>query len=218
MNPQLGQQQPPHDAAALARHILSQARFRVFVHAARPHTWWDTIRQWIADRWNQLLDAFSHHVHIGTAWSIATGDVLIAAVIAIVVAVIVRLLLTISKDQSAGGMRESALPQHADPEQLRAAALLAAQNGAYAGAVALLFQAVLALLDARGLLRDDPARTVNECRADVRRRAAQLSAPFDRIARLFTAAVYAEDRMSLAECMQAQEAYAAFAAVQHDAA
>lgn len=219
MNVELGRQAPPHDPAALARSILSQSRFRVSVHAPQAHTWWDSVRQWIGDRWNQLMDAFSRHVHVGGRWTIAAGDVLIAVIIALVIVVVIRLLLTMARDAAAPpGIHASALPVHADARKLHTAAMHAAERGAYAAAVALLFQASLALLDARGMLRDDPARTVNECRSDVRRRASRLSPPFDRIARIFTAAVYAEDRLTPAQWSDAQDAYAAFAALQSDAA
>lgn len=219
MNIALGEQRPPHEPAALARHILAQSRFRMFVQAHRPHTWWDTLSRWLSDRWSQLMDAFSRHVHIGGKWSLAAGDVLIAAIVALIIAIVVRLLLTMVKEPgAASSVLTSALPVHADAIELQAAAAQAAGQGAFAAAIALLFQAALALLDARGLVRDDPARTVNECRGDVRRRAPSLSSPFDRIARIFTAAVYAEDRMSPAQWTQAQEAYATFTAVHGDAA
>lgn len=219
MNLRLGEQRPPHDPAGLAREILAQPRFRVRVHVPQPHTWWDSIRQWLGDRWNQLMDAFSHHVHLGSRWSVATGDVLIGAIIVLVVFVAVRLLLTMAREgASAPGAQSSALPVNADARELHDSAMRAAQHGAYGVAVALLFQAALALLDARGMLRDDPARTVNECRSDVRRRAARLAPPFDRIARSFTAAVYAEELLTPAQWSDARDAYAAFAALENDAA
>lgn len=219
MIPQLGRQPPPRDPAALAREILAQPRFRMRVAAPRPHTWWDSMRQWIADRWDQLMQAFAHHVRFGKGWNIAAGDVLIGAIVLLVIAIAVRLLLTMAKEAAAApGVHASALPVHADARSLQAAALEAAQHGAYAAAVAMLFQAALALLDARGLLRDDPARTVNECRSDVRKRAVQLSAPFDRLARIFTAAVYAEDRLNAAHWDDALDAYGAFSAMRGDAA
>lgn len=219
MTLQLASEQPPHDPAQLARGILSQARFRVLVPAPHARTWWEMLWQWIADRWNQLMDAFARHVHVGGGLSVATGDVLIAAAVVLVIAIAVRLLLGMAKEPAPSSASAwSALPVRADAGELHAAALAAAQQAAYTIAIALLFQAVLALLDARGLLRDDPARTVNECRTDVRRRAAPLSAAFDRLARIFTAAVYAEDRMSPAQWNDAQQAYAAFAAAHGDAA
>lgn len=165
------------------------------------------------------MDAFSRHVHVGRGWSVAAGDILIAALIALVVIVAVRMLLTMARDAaSPPGVQASELPVHAGARELHAAARQAAERGAYAIAVALLFQAALALLDARGMLRDDPARTVNECRSDVRRRARSLAAPFDRLARIFTAAVYAEERMTAAHWSDAQDAYAALAELERNAA
>ncbi|HLI96665.1 MAG TPA: DUF4129 domain-containing protein [Candidatus Baltobacteraceae bacterium] len=216
---QLGAQAPPHDAAALARRILSEPRFRVRVQAPPAHTWWDTLRQWVADRWNQLLDVFARHVHVGKEVSLATGDVLIGAAIIVFIVFAVRLLLGVVRDGAAAQSENAhALPVHADPRELQAAAQRAAHEGAYAAAVALLFRAALSTLDARGVLRDDPARTVNECRADVRAHAFALSAAFDTIARGFTAAVYAEDRVSHAQWNDAEAAYAALTAAQGNAA
>lgn len=209
---------PPHDPAALARDILAQPRFRVRVQAPPARTWWDVLRQWLGDRWNQLLDAFAHHVRVGRGTSVAAGDVLIVAIIAVVVFAAVRLLLTMARESAGAGAQIVSLPHNADARELHAAAQLAAEDGAYAKAIALIFRAALAALDARGALRDDPARTVNECRGDVRARAAHLSASFDVIAKAFTAAVYAEDRVTLAQWADAERAYERVAVPQGDAA
>jgi hypothetical protein len=216
---QLGRQIPPHDAAALARQILTEPRFRMRVQATRPHTWLDTLRDWLGDRWNQLLNAFSQHLHVNGRVSIALGDVLIGAAILVLFVFGVRLLLGIVReDRAVTGVQAQALPAHADATELHAAAQRAARDGAYASAIALLFRATLAVLDVRGVLRDDPARTVNECRADVRAKARLFSVAFDRIARAFTAAVYAEDRVTQHQWIDAQEAYAALAAPHADVA
>jgi hypothetical protein len=103
-----------------------------------------------------------------------------------------------------------------DAAALYAAAQSAAQSGRYAGAIALLFQAALAALDARGVLRDDPARTVNECRKDVRRHAPAFAGQFDVIARAFTGAIYAEDRVDAQEWSAVDRAYALFLAAHGD--
>lgn len=206
----LGARQPPHAPAALARAILAQPRFRVRVTAPKQLTLWDRLWRWIADRWNDLANAFAHRVHLGSGASAAIGDVLILLVIAFVVAVLVRLLLNMTREPAHAAVAGiTALEHHADARALHAAAREAAQAGAYGPAIALLFRAALATLDARGILRDDPARTVNQCRSDVRARAARLSAPFDRIARVFTAAVYADDPITPAHWSQAAEAYQA---------
>lgn len=215
--PAFGAHQPPHDPAALARDILTQPRFRVQAPAAR--TWWDVLRHWLGERWNQLVDAFSQHVHIGARTSVAFGDVLIAVIVALIVAVAARMLIGIAREGTAAA-RGAAAPLDAalDPAALHDAALRAAARGAYAAAIAHEFRAALATLDARGVLRDDPARTVNECRRDVRARAPRIAGAFESMARAFTAAVYAEDRIDAGVWSEVERAYAAFTAPQTDAA
>lgn len=214
-----GSHTPARDPQALARDILAQSRFRLHAQAPAARTWWDALRDWLGDRWNQLLNAFSHHVRIGSGASTAIGDLLLAVIIVLVIVVLVRLLLSIARDGFAGaGAGINALPVPADPAALHQQARQAAQQGAYALAIALLFRAALAALDARGLLRDDPARTVNECRRDVRARASSMSGAFDCIARAFTAAVYAEDRIGIEQWDDAQRAYSEITAVRSDAA
>lgn len=216
---QFGAQAPGHDPQTLAREILAQSRFRIRVQPAPARTWWGALRDWLGDRWNQLIDAFAHHVRLGEHASVAVGDVLLALIVALIIIVLVRLLLGMARENEfASGVAVSALEPHADSAALHAESQAAAQRGEYALAVALLYRAVLAVLDARGLLRDDLARTVNECRRDVRRRAPRLSAPFDRIARAFTAAVYAEDRVSGEQWSDAHAAYGEMTAVHADAA
>lgn len=215
---QFGTKAPAHDPQALARAVLAQSRFRMQVAGVRPRTWWDAARDWLGERWHQLIDAFSHHLRIGAKTSVALGDVLLVLAIVLVVAVAMRLLLGMAREGAAATSGAHALPLRADAGALHAAAQRAAEHGSYAAAIALLFRAVLATLDAQGLLRDDPARTVNECRRDVRSRAPRLSAPFDAIARTFTAAVYAEARVAPEQWREAERAYAALAQPQSDAA
>jgi hypothetical protein len=217
--PAFGSQQPPTDPAALARGILEQPRFRIQTQAAPGHTWWDMLRQWLADRWDKLMSAFAHNVHLGPSASVAIGDVLIAVLAGLVVIAGARLLLSMAREHAAStALSASALPEHADAEKLYDAAQRAAAARAYALAVALLFRASLAALDVQGVLRDDPARTVNECRRDVRARAARISFAFEKIARAFTAAVYAEQGAGSEQWLDALRAYDALAAVQNDAA
>jgi hypothetical protein len=154
-------------------------------------------------------------VHVSGRAGAALGDALIGAVILVFVIFGVRLLLGIVReDRGVAGTHAQTLPAHVDARELQSAAQHAAHEGAYAAAIALLFRAALATLDARGVLRDDPARTVNECRADVCAHASALSGAFDRIARAFTAAVYAEDRVSQSHWTDVEAAYAALTAPQ----
>jgi hypothetical protein len=216
--PQFGTKAPQRDPQALARDILSQSRFRVQVPRAPSHTWWDTVRDWLGDRWHQLLDAFGHHVRVGGSARVALGDVIVVLLIALVIGVLVRLLLGIAREQQSGAGSVSALAVPANPAALHENARQAADRGEYARAIALLYRAALAEMDVRGLLRDDPARTVNECRRDIRKSAPSLAPPFDRIARAFTAAVYAEDRVTAEQWSAADGAYGELHAVQANAA
>ncbi|HKU67816.1 MAG TPA: DUF4129 domain-containing protein [Candidatus Baltobacteraceae bacterium] len=214
-----GLQPAAQDPQALAREILAQPRFRLDVRGAPAHTWWDALRDWLGARWDRLIDAFAHHVRIGGTAGVAIGDLLLVLAIGGAIVVLVRLLRTIAREASSSGAGFSIpLPAGADPALLHEEARQSAQRGAYALALALLFRAVLAALDARGLLRDDPARTVNECRRDVRTRAAALSGAFDCIARGFTAAVYAEDRVTPQQWNDAERAYREILAARSDAA
>jgi hypothetical protein len=216
--PVFGAQRPPHDPAVLVRGILAQSRFRIQAAAAPSHTWWDQLRNWVGEQWTRLMDAFAHHVKIGPRASVAIGDVLIALLALLVVGVGLRLLLgAVRSGTPARGVIASPLAPHANAHELWEAAQHAAAAGAFASAIALAFRAVLATLDTRGVLRDDPARTVNECRRDVRARAPRLSAAFETIARIFTAAVYAEDRVGIEQWSEVERAYGTFLSV-NDAA
>jgi predicted lipid-binding transport protein (Tim44 family) len=217
--PGFGSQLPPSDPASLVRGILAQPRFRIQAAAPSGDTWWDILSRWLSDRWGKLMDAFSHNVHLGPGISAAIGDLLLIALVAVVIIVGVRLLLGMARESAASAaLSASALPEHADARELYEAAQRAAQAGAYAIAIALVFRATLAALDALGALRDDPARTVNECRRDVRVRASRLSASFETIARAFTAAVYAEEGVTSELWRDVEIAYRAFRTVQTDAA
>lgn len=196
---------PPADPHALARTILAEPRFRVRVAPVRT-AWWTPITKWLGDRWNQLVDAFTHHVKIGTGASIAIGDLLLIAVIALVVIVAVRLLMQYVRE-AAPADHARRLEPHASSEDLYAEAQRAAQHGEYARAIALLFSGALAALDVRGVVHDDPSRTVNECRREVRARAPQCSASFDIVARAFSAVVYADAPVSAEQWERARDAY-----------
>lgn len=193
------------------RGILAQPRFRIQAAATPTHTWWDQLRNWVGERWSRLMDAFAHHVKIGPRASVAIGDVLIALLVLLVVVVAIRLLLgAVRAGTTPSGIAVSPLTEHANARDLWEAAQHAAAAGAFTSAIALAFRAALATLDARGVLRDDPARTVNECRRDVRARAPRVYAPFETIARAFTAAVYAEDRAGVEQWSEVERAYRTF--------
>jgi Domain of unknown function (DUF4129) len=203
-----GALRPPIDPHALARKILAEPRFRIAVVRPKPKTWWDVLTQWLSDRWHQLLDAFSRHVHVGPKASIAFGDLLIALAILAVVVAGVRLALGIARENSSSRTGARFMPQHASAESLYAQSLREAERGDYAAAAIALFNAAVATLDLQGTVHDDPSRTVNEMRAAVRSSAPECVSPFDTIARTFTAAFYAGVPVSNEQWNAARTAFA----------
>lgn len=205
--PAFGAQPPPHDPHALAREILSERRFRVHVANPAHKTWWEVATSWLQDRWNELGRTFAHHVHIGAKASVAAGDIILAVTAGVVLIVAIRLI--------SAYVRETVIPAHAvreiaphlAAEALFAQSMHAGELGEYAAAIALVFRAALAALDIRGVVHDQPSRTVNECRREVRERAPAFLAPFDALARIFTAALYADAPVTQAQWAAAREAY-----------
>lgn len=205
--PPFGAQPPPIDPHTLARQILSQPRFRVHIAAGQPRTWFDIAMSWLRDRWSALVDTFAHHVHVGANATIAAGDIILALTAGVVLIVAVRLV--------SGYIRENATPAHAvrelsprfAAEALFAQSVLAAERGEFTAAISLLFRAALTALDIRGVVHDEPSRTVNECRREIRERAPLFLGPFDALARIFTAALYADVPVTQAQWTAAREAY-----------
>lgn len=201
-----GVRRPPFDPHATARNILADPRFRMYVQGQPRKTWWDVLTAWLGDRWNQLIDAFAHRVHVGANASIAAGDVILIAASILVLVVLVRLV--------AGYVREAPTIQgatllcpHITAQALYAQSIQAANRGDYASAVALVFRAALAALDVRGVVHEDPSLTVNECRREVQRRAPRFVVPFDTIARAFTSAIYAEALATPTQWNAVRDAY-----------
>ena len=207
--PPYGSARPALDPAAVARSVLAQPRFRIQVEAPAHRTWWDALHDWLGDRWNDLMQLLSRNVHVGTKTGAAFGDILLVALVALVVIVAVRLLWNTVR---VGTVRDMpARPgAHEDAATLHARSLAAAERGDYAHAILLLFRAALAALDIQGLLYDDPSRTVNECRREVRAKAPALAAPFDAIALPFADALYGDRTITQAQWRAACEACASF--------
>jgi len=205
--PAFGAQPPPMDPNTLARRILSEPRFRVRV-AAEPHkTWLDIAISWLRDRWSALVSAFAHHVHVGANVSIATGDIILALTAGVVLVVAARLVSAYIRENGipVRGAREFSPRLAADA--LFAQSVRAGERGEYAAAISLLFRAALAALDIRGVVHDEPSRTVNECRREIRKRAPRILGPFDALARIFTAVLYADAPVTQAQWAAAHDAY-----------
>jgi hypothetical protein len=205
---QLGAQKPPHDPRVLVNAILAQRRFHTNVPVRHVRTWWDALRDWIGDRWSQFSHLFAHRVNIAGA-APAIGDIALLAAVVVIVVLFARLLIRLHAYAPAAHSGATTLFHRLTADELAAQAEAAAEQGRYAHAIALLFRASLARLDAARVLRDDPARTVEECRRDVVAKAPRLRTSFDALAELFTAAVYAEQRSDAQSWTLMKGAYAA---------
>jgi len=215
--PIFGASRPPIDAHLLARRILSASRFRMRVETPSRKTWWDFAVGWLSDRWNQLVYAFAHHVRVGATTSIAAGDIILLVAAGAVLFVAIRLVANYVREGTTAKSVQIVPPRVA-AEALYACSLRIAAEGDYAAAITLLFRSALVALDLRGIVHDEPSLTVNESRQEVRRRAPRFTAPFDALARIFTAAVYAEALVTPAQWSAAREAYDKLAQGSGDAA
>jgi len=198
---------PPLGARDLAREILSERRFRVAVPSTHL-TLWETIWDWVRRLWSRLWDALFSHVHIGKGASVVIGDLLAFALIAVVIAVLVRLAFASIRDarRPAGAHPFTEAP---DPGALYELSRQAAELGDYRMAVALLFAAAMRRLEKLGFAREDPSRTVNEWRRELRGTQPAVLPAFEAIARPFVAGYYAETPVERGQWMEAHDAFIA---------
>jgi hypothetical protein len=202
----LGTLQPPKNPHALARAILAERRFMVRVARPVQRTWWDVALQWLADRWNDLVHALSRNVHVGSKGSVVAGDLLLAVAVLLVVIVAIRLVAGLIKENAPAHVRAE-LTTPSSWEELYAESLEAAQREEYRVAITLLFRAALCALDVRGVLHDDPARTIGEWRREVCERAPRRIPAFDRMARVFSGVIYGDMPASASLWDEARAAY-----------
>jgi hypothetical protein len=171
------------------------------------HTrWWDALVGWLSRVWHALVGAFAQRLHVGGKTSIVAGDLVLAIVAGLVVLFAVRLLLTYVRAQELS-VSETAVPPNVTAQTLYGQAVQLAEHADYSAAAAMLFRACLAALDLQGIVHDERSRTVNECLAQLRERAPQLTVPFDALARIFTAAIYADTPVTGAQWNAARESY-----------
>jgi hypothetical protein len=199
---------PPIDPQTLARTILSEKRFRVAIPTTH-RSLWEIFWSWLRDLWSRLADAFFSHVHVGSRAGFTIGVVIEAILIAAVVFIVIRLLAGVVRDARHPRSAARPLAELPDPQALYAQSRRAAAQGDYRTAIALVFRAALLRLERLGLVREDPSRTVNECRRSVAAREPALASAFDAIARPFTAAFYAELPVAQAQWLAAHDAYVA---------
>jgi hypothetical protein len=204
--PAFGSRRPPQDPHHLAKMILAEPRFRVHVAPVRTDPW-GRLLAWLQARWHDLTTAFGQHVHVGPQAQVAAGDILLALALLAVVVMAVRLGAQYLRDFTVPAPYRRLLEPRLAARALYQRSLHAAEEGRCAEAIALIFNAALTLLDVRGLVHDDPSRTVNECRGDVLRSAPACAPPFDRIAHAFTAAAFSRTGASVESWSAARSAY-----------
>jgi uncharacterized protein DUF4129 len=208
-----GESAPPRaDVQSTVSSILAQPAYRVAETKPAPppqQTIWEKFLEWI-QRWiSALFDRLSR---------VTEGVPLLGDVFAIVLITIAVLGLAyvgyrladgiVARRRTARGDAGEPLDAVLAPDELHAAALEAARAGDYARAVALLFHAALLALDRGSNIAYDPALTAGEYRRIVRRRAGWLSSDFDVLARIFTAAAFAQTPTDEPDWRQAAAAYA----------
>ena len=207
---------PRQDAGAAARAILAQAAY----HVAQPQTAappqesiWARILDWIWTKIGELFSRLAQATDSVPLFGDIIGVVLIGLAVLGLGFVGYRLADgLLSRRRAARGFDAGTpLDRTATFDELRDAALRAAAAGAFAPAVALLFQASLRVLDRGFSIPYDPARTPGEYRRAVRRQADAIAGDFDVLARAFTAAAFAQTPVDEPAWRRAMEAFGAIA-------
>ena len=198
---------PPIDVTQAVRAEFAVPGRYQLGQAAPPHrTLLGLAFQWLYDRWSDLWNALASHLKIGPGGAAILGDLLVAACVAAIAIVGAHLLLRLQYE----GMRNQQVTSLAPPRSAHALAALATQAanaGDFARAVRLLFMAAVTLLDLRGIMRDERSATVNQLRRRLRERDGALEPAFVEIARLYTAAAYAQTPADPQAWQRARAAY-----------
>ena len=200
---------PPADLQRLAAAELAvPGRYRIAVPHAVPaqRSPWLVIWDWIRDRWNDLWQAAFGHAKSVRNGAFVVGDILIAAVGALLIFVALRLLATLVIDRR-GAARAVRLDDEPDAPTLYAAACALARSGDYGRASVALFAAAIVVLTKRDLVRDDRSATVGELRRRLQADRNTLLAPFDDVAAPFVIGAYAERPVSSQDWERARVSY-----------
>jgi len=204
--------QPPRDVRATAIAILSQPAYRETPTKAAPppkETIWEKILRWLSDKIGQLFTGLARATQSVPFLGAIFAVLLIGIAVAGLAYVAFRIADGFLARRTAAATDDGELiPVGMSAQQLQHAAFDAARDGNHARAVALLFQASLVVLDRSDRVAYDPSRTAGEYRRLVRRKAQSISADFDALARIFTAAAYADEPVGERDWTQAAAAFA----------
>jgi hypothetical protein len=205
------QTQPRADVAATAAKILADPAYRqAATKPAQPHkeSYFEKILRLFFERLGQLLDRLATATQgvplLGTVFAFVLIGIALAGLAYVGFRIADGFVVRRRAVTFEGG---ELLPAALGVEGLHAAALDAARSRQFARAVALLFQASLVLLDRTNRVAYDPARTAGEYRRLVRRKAQPIAGEFDVLARIFTAAAYAQTPLGEVDWAQAASAF-----------
>lgn len=201
---------PPRDVAAAASRILAQPAYRTARTGPAPapqRTLWDKILGWIVAQIGKLFMGLAQ----ATAGVPLLGSVFAIALITVAVIGLAyigfRIADGLALRRKTVSIDGEALTPNISADQLHAAAVSAARDGAYARAIALLFHASLLQLDRTRSVQYDAARTPGEYRRLVRAKAPPIASDFDALARVFTLAAFADARVDEADWTAARSSY-----------
>jgi hypothetical protein len=184
----------PRPPIAIVRAVRTELAIpgRYHLGTAAPHrSLLDAMLAWLGDRWSELWNLLTSHVKLGPAGTSLIGDAIVVLCVAAIALIGARVLAQFQYERS---RREhvTALAEPRSAHALAAQAAQAAQAGDYARAIRLVFIAAVTLLDLRGVVRDERSATINELRRALHERDGALEPAFVEIARLYTAAAYAQ--------------------------
>ncbi len=198
---------PPHDLVQAVRaELATPGRYHLAQTSTVHRSWLQIALQWLYDRYGDLLHALQSRLHVGPNAVSVFGDAIVVVCVIVVGVVGARLLITLQVERARRSSTISIGPPRS-AHAIASAAGDAAAAGDYVRAIRLLFAAAVTLLDLRGILHDDPSATVNDLRRALRARNAAAEPPFVEIARMFSAAAYAEQHLDATAWEAARSAY-----------
>ena len=197
---------PPANIVATVRAELAVPGRYHLTSAPVQRSLLDQLLQWVWDRWSEIFRALTSHIKIGPQGTSLIGDALIVLCVVAIGAIGAHLLVQLQYERSRRE-RVVALSSARSAHAFAMAAVAAANAGDYARAIRLTFIAAVTLLDLRGVMRDNRAATINELRHTLHERDGKLEGPFAEIARLYTAAAYAQTPAGPDAWQRARAAY-----------
>ncbi len=170
--------------------------------------------EWLVDHvLRPLFHPLAHAFSASREAATVVGFLLVIAALGLVAFVAFRVLAAFVRASTGGdgGNATQSIPLDlGDASDWRAIARALAARGDYARAIAALFSAALAELDARAIVAFDASRTPGEYARLVRRAKLAAAAPFDVLCERFVRALYAPTAPAAAEYEAAERALAAF--------